>query len=278
MPIPNQPLGRHGATIPALGLGVFRMPAEDTARMVKTALQLGYRHIDTAQIYNNEADVGRGMTEAGVARDQVFLTTKVWVDKYRSKDFLASVRDSLEKLRTDYVDLLLLHWPNNDVPLAEQIDALNQVQALGQTRHIGVSNFNVALMQEAARLSAAPLVNNQVEYHPYLDQRIVRAEAKRLGMSVTAYFGMADGKVLTDPLIGAIAARLKKTPAQIALRWLVQQDDVIALSKTLHADRAAANAQIFDFELSQDDMTAISALANPDGRIVSPPGLAPAWD
>jgi len=276
--IPTKPLGRDGATIPALGLGVFRMASEDTVRMVRTALQLGYRHIDTAQIYGNEAEVGRGLAESGVPRDEVFVTTKVWVDHYRGADFRQSVQDSLARLRTDYVDLLLLHWPSGKVPLAEQIAALNEAHAGGRARHIGVSNFTTALMREAAALSAAPLVNNQVEYHPYLDQSAVRAEAQRLGMSITAYYGMADGKVLQDPAIGAIAQRLGKTPAQVALRWLVQQDNVIALSKTLRAERAADNARIFDFELDAADMRALAGLARPDGRLVSPDGLAPQWD
>ena len=276
--IPTKPLGRDGATIPALGLGVFRMASEDTVRMVRTALQLGYRHIDTAQIYGNEAEVGRGLAESGVPRDEVFVTTKVWVDHYRGADFRQSVQDSLARLRTDYVDLLLLHWPSGKVPLAEQIAALNEAHAGGRARHIGVSNFTTVLMREAAALSAAPLVNNQVEYHPYLDQSAVRAEAQRLGMSITAYYGMADGKVLQDPVIGAIAQRLGKTPAQVALRWLVQQDNVIALSKTLRAERAADNARIFDFELDAADMRALAGLARPDGRLVSPDGLAPQWD
>ena len=174
--IPTNPWAAT-AEIPALGLGVFRMPAEDTARMTRTALELGYRHIDTAQIYGNEADVGRGMAEAGVPRDRIFLTTKVWVDHYRTPDLLRSVEESLVRLRTDYVDLLLLHWPGDKAPLAEQIDALNQTVSCGWARHIGVSNFNIKLMREAAALSAAPLVTNQIEFHPYLDQDAVRAEA-----------------------------------------------------------------------------------------------------
>lgn len=276
--IPNKALGAHGAEIPALGLGVFRMESEDTARMVKTALDLGYRHVDTAQIYGNEADVGRGIADAGIPRDQLFLTTKVWVENYRAPDLRRSVEQSLAKLRTDYVDLLLLHWPSNRAPLAEQIEALNDTVTRGHARHIGVSNFNTDLMRQAASLSAVPLVTNQIEYHPYLNQDIVRAEAQRLGMTVTGYFGMADGRVLQDPVISQVATRLNKTPAQIALRWLVQQENVVTLTKTLHADRAAANAQVFDFSLSDTDMATISALARPDGRIVSPEGLAPLWD
>ncbi|MDR6288897.1 diketogulonate reductase-like aldo/keto reductase [Inquilinus ginsengisoli] len=267
----------NGAEIPALGFGTFRMNGADTARMVRHVLSHGYRHVDTAQIYGNEAEVGEGLAASGVARNDVFLTTKVWVANYRHEAFLRSVDESLKKLRTDHVDLLLLHWPNAQVPLAEQIGALNQVKAAGKVRHIGVSNFSTALMAEAVVLSQAPLVTNQVEYHPYLDQAPVLAAARKAGMSVTAYYGMADGKVIDDPAIQAIGARHGKTAAQVVLRWLVQQG-VVALSKTVSEDRAAANLAISDFALSDDEMAAIHALARPDGRLVSPDGLAPVWD
>lgn len=267
----------NGATIPSLGFGTFRMPGPDTERMVAHVLKNGYRHIDTAQIYGNEAEVGDGIRRSGVARGDIFLTTKVWVGNYRHDAFLASVDESLAKLKADYVDLLLLHWPNQAVPLAEQIGALNVVRDSGRVRHIGVSNFNRALMAEAASLSAAPLVTNQVEYHPYLDQSPVIDAARAAGLSVTAYFAMADGKVLNDPVLEAIAAAHGKTVAQIVLRWVVQQG-LVVLSKTVSEARAIENAAIFDFELTADEMQAIHALARPDGRIVSPEGLAPEWD
>ncbi|WP_374373985.1 aldo/keto reductase [Dongia sp.] len=268
----------NGADIPALGFGVFRVDAGDTRRMVKHVLDIGYRHIDTAQAYNNEADVGEGITASGVARADIFLTTKVWVKNFRHANFLKSVDDSLGKLQTDYVDLLLLHWPNNDVPLAEQIGALNEVRQKGQTRHIGVSNYNRALIAEAVKLSAAPLVTNQIEYHPYLDQTPVLDAARAAGMSVTAYYAMADGKVPQDAILQAIGKKYGKSAAQVTLRWLIQQKGVVALSKTVSEARARENLAIFDFELSAEDMAAIHKLANPKGRIVSPLGLAPAWD
>jgi len=267
----------NGASIPALGFGTFRMPGPDTERMVAHVLGNGYRHIDTAQIYGNEADVGNGILRSGIARGDLFLITKVWVENYRHDAFIASVDESLKKLKTDYVDLLLLHWPNDAVPLAEQIAALNEVAKAGKVRHIGVSNFNRALMREAVRLSDLPLVTNQVEYHPYLDQSPILEAAASLGMSVTAYYAMADGKVLSDPMLKDIAVRHGKSIAQIVLRWIVQQG-LIVLSKTVSEDRAAENAAIFDFALSQDEMAAIHALAQPNGRIVSPDGLAPIWD
>ena len=268
----------NGADIPALGFGTFRMPEADVLRMVPYALQRGFRHIDTAQIYANEAAVGEGLSQSGVSRSQVFLTTKVWVENYRTADFLRSVDESLARLRTDYVDLLLLHWPNDAVPLSDQIGALNAVRAAGKARHIGVSNFNTAQMAEASRLSTAPLVTNQVEYHPYLDQSVVLGAARASGMAVTAYYPMADGKVLSDPVLQDIAARHGRGVPQVVLRWLIQQQNVVALSKTVREERAAENLAIWDMSLDGEEMRAINALAKPEGRIVSPPGLAPVWD
>lgn len=272
-----QIVSANGASIPAFGFGTFRVPGPDTERMVAHVLRNGYRHIDTAQIYGNEAEVGDGIRHSGIARADLFLTTKVWVENYRHDAFVASVDESLKKLKTDYVDLLLLHWPNATVPLAEQIGALNDVARAGKVRHIGVSNFNQVLMREAAALSELPLVTNQVEYHPYLNQSAVIETAKSLGMSVTAYYAMADGKVLSDPVLKEIANRHGKSVAQIVLRWITQQG-LVVLSKTVSEDRALENAGIFDFALTQDEMAAIHALARPDGRIVSPEGLAPVWD
>lgn len=268
----------NGAKIPAIGFGTFRMPGGDVLRMVPAALKLGYRHVDTAQIYGNEAEVGDAIKNSGVSRGDIFLTTKVWVDKYKHDDFIKSVDASLSKLKTDYVDLLLLHWPKSDVPLAERIGALNEVRDAGKVRNIGVSNFSSALMAESVKLSKAPIVTNQVEYHPYLDQSIVLKAARDSGMSITAYYAMADGKVINDPVIKAIAASHSKSEAQIVLRWLIQQEGIITLSKTVSEERARNNFEIFDFELTNEEMQALHALARPDGRIVNPGNLAPKWD
>ncbi|MBB3595547.1 diketogulonate reductase-like aldo/keto reductase [Rhizobium sp. BK529] len=267
----------NGASIPALGFGTFRMPGPDAERMVSHVLANGYRHIDTAQIYGNEADVGEGIRRSGVARGDLFLTTKVWVENYRRDAFLASIDESLKKLKTDHVDLLLLHWPNETVPLAEQIGALNEVAKAGKVRHIGVSNFNTDLMRKAVRFSSLPIVTNQVEYHPYIDQTPVLRTARELNMSVTAYYAMADGKVFKDAVLQELAAKHGKSIAQIVLRWIAQQD-VIVLSKTVSEARAEENAAIFDFALTTEEMAAIHALVKADGRIVSPEGLAPVWD
>jgi 2,5-diketo-D-gluconate reductase B len=268
----------NGATIPALGFGTFRMSGPDVLRIVPEALKIGFRHIDTAQVYGNEAEVGTAIQQSDIPRSDIFLTTKVWVDNYKEGAFSASVDESLQKLKTDYIDLLLLHWPGSPVPIAEQIERLNAVQQAGKVRHIGLSNFNTHQMDEAARLSAAPLVTNQVEYHPYLDQLKVLEDAERLGMSITAYYAMADGRVPRDPVLNDIGSHHGKTAAQVVLRWLIQQYGVVALTKTATQSRLAENFDIFDFVLSADEMKAIHLLARPDGRIVNPQGLAPVWD
>jgi 2,5-diketo-D-gluconate reductase B len=269
----------NGANIPALGFGTFRMTEDEVLSILPAALAAGFRHVDTAQIYKNEAAVGEALEEAGVPRAEIFLTTKVWVSNFAHDAFLASVEDSLRKLRTDYVDLLLLHWPGgSDVPHAEQIESLNEVQRRGWTRHVGVSNYNVAQMADAIRQSPAKIVTNQIEYHPWLDQSKLLAAARAAGVSVTAYYAMADGRSARDPLLAEIGRAHGKSAAQVALRWLVQQPDVIALSKTAKVSRLGENLAVFDFELSEEEMARVFALAQDDGRIVSPKELAPAWD
>lgn len=272
-----QAVTSHGATLPALGFGVFRMSEDEVERVVPTALDAGFRHFDTAQIYQNEAALGRALQKAGARRDDLFLTTKVWVDNYTADRFAASVDESLDKLKVDRVDLLLLHWPGDQVQLADQIAKLNAVHAAGKTRFIGVSNQNIAQMRQSIELSPALIVTNQIEMHPYLDHRRIAEAAKAAGVALTAYYGMADGVVPRDPVLQAIGKRHGKTAAQVALRWLIQQG-FIALSKTAKPERVAENIAIFDFELTDADMAAIGKLARPDGRLVSPPGLAPVWD
>jgi 2,5-diketo-D-gluconate reductase B len=269
----------NGANIPALGFGTFRMTEDEVLSILPAALAAGFRHVDTAQIYKNEAAVGEALEESGVPRSEIFLTTKVWVTNFAPDAFLASVEDSLKKLRTDHVDLLLLHWPGgSEVPHAEQIESLNEVQRRGWTRHVGVSNYNVAQMADAIRRSPAKIATNQVEYHPWLDQSKLLAAARAAGVSVTAYYAMADGKSARDPVLAEIGRAHGKSAAQVALRWLVQQPDVIALSKTAKVSRLGENLAVFDFELSEEEMARIFALASPEGRIVSPKELAPAWD
>ena len=268
----------HGANIPALGFGTFRMPDAEVLSILPKALKLGFRHVDTAQIYKNEAAVGEAIASTGIPRDEIFLTTKVWVDRVGHDAFIASVDESLQKLKTDHVDLLLLHWPQSEMPLADRMGALNALRQAGKVKNIGVSNFSTTLMEEAVRLSDAPVVNNQIEYHPYLDQTHVIQKAHESGMSITAYYLMADGAVPKDEVLKEIGAKHGKTAAQVVLRWAVSQRDVIALSKTSTESRLAENYDIFDFELSPEEMQGVHGLARTDGRIVNPAHLAPKWD
>ncbi len=268
----------HGARIPALGFGTWELRDGLAVRLVEAALEIGYRHVDTAQMYENEREVGTAIRTSGIDRAEIFLTTKVWPDRFREGDLQRSVEESLDRLGLEAVDLLLLHWPNPAVPLAETMAALNDARARGMTRHIGISNFPSRLMQEAIRLSAAPLVTNQVEYHPFLSQNRVLAACRAAGMALTAYCPLARGRVFGDPVIERIAARHRKSPAQVALRWLVQQEGVVAIPRSSKPEHARANFEIWDFALDEAEMRAISALGSPAGRIVDIAGLAPAWD
>ena len=268
----------NGARVPALGFGTYRLVGDDCRRMVEAALALGYRHIDTATVYDNESSVGDALARTATPRDQVFLTTKVWVDSYRADAFERSVAASLERLKTDYVDLLLLHWPSRTVPLAEVIGSLNAARRRGMTRHIGLSNFTTGLVDEAAALSDAPLATNQVEYHAFLEQSAVKGVLERHGMALTAYSPLAEGRVASSDLLVRLGERHGKTAFQVGLRWLVQQPGVAAVPKTLSETRAAANLEIFDFELTDDEMRQIHAHSRVNARICSPDHLAPEWD
>ena len=264
-------------SIPAIGFGTFQLEGIDVVRMVRYVLDLGYRHIDTAQIYDNEVEVGQGIREANVPREDIFITTKVWIDNYSHSKLASSVDKSLTKLDTDYIDLLLLHWPNPGVPLRETLKALQAVKEAGKTRQIGLSNFTTALMRKAEAICGkGVIVNNQIEYHPYLWQDKIIEQAKALDMSITAYMPLAGGKVLEDKTLIDIGAKYNKTPAQISLRWLIQQGIAVIPSSTKE-HHAQQNFDIFDFSLADNDMTAINALQT-NIRIVSPQKLAPNWD
>ena len=266
-----------GAKIPVLGFGTYGMSGSRLRNVVVAALQRGFRHIDTAQMYENEADVGVAIRASGVPRDAIFVTTKVWVGNYVQQRFMASVDESLRRLQTDYIDLLLVHWPRG-APLEDQIEGLNRAVDSGKVRHIGVSNYNVAMMRAAAALSTRPLVTNQVEYHPFLDQTAVLQQIASGGSSLMAYCGMAVGRVFETQLLIDMAARHGRSVAQIVLRWLIQQPNVAVLSRTEKIERLPQNTDIFDFALSDDDMAAIGTLKSPGSRIVNPSHLAPAWD
>jgi 2,5-diketo-D-gluconate reductase B len=267
-----------GARIPLLGLGTWDLRGRTCARVVEQALRLGYRHIDTAEMYDNEREVGEGLRASGVKRNDVFVTTKIWPSHFAPREFERAARDCLVRLRLSEVDLLLLHWPNPQIPLAETLGALCKVRRDGLARHIGVSNFTVSLIDEALRLSSEPLVCNQFECHPFLDQAKLIAACREDGMAVVAYSPIAKGRVRGDETLAAIGAARKKTAAQVCLRFLVQQD-IVVIPRTSKVERLSENAAIFDFVLSKSEMAGIAALARRDGRLVNFAFSAPQdWD
>jgi 2,5-diketo-D-gluconate reductase B len=270
-------LPAHGAEIPAIGFGTSGM-GDVRAEHIATALQAGYRHIDTAWKYGTERVVGEGMRASGVPRSEIFLCTKVSHEYLHAADFARSVDESLEKLGVDYVDLLLVHWPEMNTPLAETMEALARAKRQGLARHIGVANFNIAMLDEAIRLCPEPLVTLQVECHPYLDQSKVIAACRERGLVLTAYCPLARGGLVNDPVLAEIAKRTGKTFAQVALRWLMQQDIIAAIPRSSNPVRIAQNIDVFDFELSDGDMRRIGARKKSNGRIANPHGRAPVWD
>jgi 2,5-diketo-D-gluconate reductase B len=266
----------HGARIPAIGLGTMTLKEKVCVDLVSAALRQGYRHLDTAQMYGNEREVGEGLRASGVARDEVFVTTKVWHDRLHAGDLERSVAESLEKLKLSVVDLLLVHWPNPAVPLAETLGALCKVKRAGLTRHIGVANFTIALLDEAVRVADEPLVANQIEVHPFLDQTKIIAACRRRGVAVTAYCPIARGKVAGNEVLSRIGKAHGKTVGEVSLRYLVQQG-IVVIPRTSKPERLAENAAIFDFALMDAEMAEIARLARPDGRVVNPPH-GPKWD
>ena len=265
------------ATIPPIGIGTWQLRGETCARIVEAALQLGYTHVDTAQGYANEEAVGDGLASSGVARETVFVTTKVMPSEMGYGDLQRSVEGSLRKLKVDYLDLLLLHWPNPLVPLADTMRALSQVKRQGLARHIGLSNFTKAKLDEAWRLTTEPLAAEQIEFHPYLDQRVMRAALDARNMATIAYCPIALGKVIGDPVIEAIAEAHGRSAAQVTLRWIVQQG-LVALPKTATVERLSENLGIFDFTLTSAEMAAMSELTRPGSRLVNEPQWVPVWD
>jgi diketogulonate reductase-like aldo/keto reductase len=258
-----------GHAIPLLGFGTWNLTPEVARTMVAEALRIGYRHIDTAWIYRNEAAVGDGIRDAiaagHVARDDIWLTTKIWVAHFDREGLLAQARESAASLGFT-PDLLLLHWPKREPTFAETLGALNEAKDLGLTRTIGLSNFPSAEFREAQALSPARLVTNQVEYHPWLKLSKLIETAKALGSSITAWSPLAQGAVADDPTLIEIGKAHGKTPGQVTLRWLIQQD-VIAIPRTSKVHRAEENFDIFDFRLSDEEMDRIHALARPDARL-----------
>ena len=251
--------------IPLLGFGTWQLEPEDARRMVAEALRIGYRHIDTARIYQNEEAVGQGIRDSGVDRDDIFLTTKIWVEDFADGDLQRAAQGSVDRLGFT-PDLLLLHWPKPQPSFEETLGALNDARAKGLTRDIGLSNFPSREFRRAQALSEARLLTNQVEYHPYLKLTPLLETAKDLGSSITAWSPLAQGKIADDAVISEIARAHGKTNGQVTLRWLIQQT-VVAIPRTTKESRARENFDIFDFRLSDEEMARIHGLARPHGRI-----------
>ena len=267
----------NGASIPAYGIGTWDLRGAVAKQVVEDSLNRGVRHIDTARMYGNEREVGTGIRASRVPRAEIFLTTKILPRELRAADAIRAAEDSLATLDVGYIDLLLIHWPNAEIPLRETLGALGELKRRGVTKHIGVSNFTAKMVGEAVKLCDEPLVTNQVEFHPYIDQTKVLAACTRNGMSLTAYSPLAQGRVASDKQLAAIGARHGKNAGQVALRWLVQHAGVIVIPRTAKIERVVENAAIFDFALTDAEMSRIGSLARDDGRLTHS-SFAPKWD
>lgn len=265
-----------GIKVPRLGMGTWQQTGEDCINAVQQALAAGYRHIDTAQIYENEAEVGRAIAQSDTPRDAIFLTTKIWLDNMEPSKLEGSLNNSLRDLQTDYVDMLLLHWPNDAIPMSDMIRALEAVRDAGKTRLIGVSNYTSSQLTRAVDELGASLATNQVEYHPYLSQKPILDVVRPRGMFLTSYSPLARGKAVSESLLKQIGEKYDKSAPQVALRWQMQQDAVVAIPKG-SGEHIDANLAIFDFTLSDEDMDRINLLARADGRLINP-DFAPDWD
>jgi 2,5-diketo-D-gluconate reductase B len=268
----------QGARIPLVGLGTWELRGRICARVVEQALRLGYRHVDTAEMYDNEREVGEALRASGVPRADVFLTTKIWPSHFAPLELERAAKASLARLRLAEVDLLLLHWPNPQISLAETLGALSKVKQAGLARHIGVSNFTVPLVEEAVRLAREPLICNQIEMHPFLDQSKVTAACRAHGLAVVAYSPIARGGAKKDAVLARIGAEHGKSAAQVSLRFLVQQG-IAVIPRTSRLEHLSENSAIFDFALSDAEMNQIRSLAHRGGRLVDYAySGSPKWD
>ena len=266
-------------TVPAFGLGTFRLKDQVVIDSVSNGLEVGYRVIDTAQIYGNEAEVGKAIADSKVPRDELFITTKIWTDNFAADKLIPSLKESLAKLQTDHVDLTLIHWPSpkGAVPVKEFMTALLEAKKQGLTRQIGISNFTIALMKEAIEaVGAENIATNQIELHPYLQNRKVAEFAQQNGIQITSYMTLAYGEVLKDPVIEQIAKRHDATPAQVTLAWAMQLGYAVIPSSTKR-ENLASNLLAQQLKLGEADMAQIAALDRNE-RLTTPEGLAPAWD
>ena len=268
------------ANIPVLGLGTWQSTGQDCIDVVSQGLKMGYEHIDTAQAYGNEFEVGQGIKQSGVARDKFFLTTKIFPDdmKFEPEKLMAAAKRSLENLDTDYVDLLLLHWPDDRVPLSETIPALCELQKQGLTRHIGVSNFNIANIIEAKKYADVPIVVNQVEFHPFIKQKTLQTFLNNHHILLEAYSPLARGDVFDNEVIKEIADKHNIAPAQVSLAWILSDKHRVAIPKTSNPDHLQGNLDAMKVHLSAEELEKIGKLASSDGRKIEHPDYSPEWD
>lgn len=266
----------QGVAMPRLGFGTFRMPGADAQPVVESALALGYRHIDTAAMYENEAAVGAAIATSGVARDELFVTTKVWHDQLGPEALHRAFDASLRKLGLDHVDLYMIHWPSRDMDMAATLEALMSLRERGLTRAIGVCNFNLPMLRRAVEEIGAPLASVQLEYHPFLSQAPMLAYLRQKGIPLTAYAPLAQGRAANDPTLAALGARHGCSAAQMAIAWLLDQPGVAVIPKAARAESQRANLDALAVRLDAEDRAAIAALPK-DQRFVRPP-FAPEWD
>lgn len=267
---------RDGGAMPVLGLGTFQAEGGDCRTAVRTALDLGYRHLDTARMYGNEQEVGKGIKESGVDRQNIFVTTKLQTGQLDSEGVRESCEKSLQSLDTEYLDLLLIHWPEPDTPLADTLGAMETLKQQGKIRHLGVSNFTVAWMQQAVEAAESPIFCNQIEYHPYIAQGPPMRFCRDHDMAVVAYSPLAQGRVAQDAQLAEIGRKYGKSAAQVALRWLVRQKGVVAIPKGTSEEHIRDNMEIFDFELDHEDLSIIGSFDR-NLRLIDPED-GPEWD
>jgi len=246
--------------MPVIGLGTWNLRGKECFEATISALEIGYRHIDTAEMYENESEIGDAITQSLVPRSEIFLTTKVWSNHLQYQDVIRSLESSLKKLKTDYVDLFLIHWPNPNIPLSDTFKAMSYLKNKGMLKFIGVSNFDKDLLLKAQQISSLPIMNVQVEYHPFLDQNSILSYCQKNNISLTAYCPLARGRELSNPVLEKIANKYNKTVPQVMLRWLIQQKNVVAIPKAKSAEHQRINFEIFDFQLSPEEMNTIFQL------------------
>ena len=266
----------HLVKVPKIGFGTYALQKEETACVVKQALEIGLRHIDTAQIYFNEEEVGTAIKESFVSREKIFLTTKIWKDFLTEKDIKKTFQESLNKLQTDYIDLLLIHWPNPKIPLEETLGAFKNLQKEKKISYIGVSNFTCSLLKQAKRL-CPDLLTNQVEYHPLLSQQKILEFIDNQNLFLTSYSSLMRGKIFKIQQVMNLAKKYNKSPSQIGLRWLIEQKNIVSLFMSKNKKHIEENFNIFNFQLEEQDQKQLFRLNKNKQRVIDPP-FAPQWD